>query len=180
MVRHAPSLSGLPSDRLEGWGDGNPEEQRQPPWAFTHQQQREVNNINRMTGIQRHNGVLKRAGFSLIDMLIAMAILAIITSFAYPAYQHYLTGTYLNQAAVDLQICALALERYYSEDFTYVDADSQAVCHLRSPTRGTPRYQINYESLSATGFVIQARPLNGDCGEDQCITLDQTGQQSFN
>ncbi len=119
-------------------------------------------------------------GFSLIDMLLAMAILAIITSFAYPAYQHYLADTYLSQATVDLQICGMALERYYSDDFTYTDADTKGICHTNSPTKGKPRYKLSYESLTATDFIIRARPVNGVCGEGDCIVLDQTGHQHFN
>ena len=64
--------------------------------------------------------VLSAGGFTLVELMIAVAIIAIISAIAIPSYQSYITDSYRNQAAADVKVCALAMERYFSEDFTYV------------------------------------------------------------
>ena len=55
------------------------------------------------------------SGFSLYEILFAVAITAILTAIALPAYQRYVKDARLKQAASALQHNAHALERFYAQ-----------------------------------------------------------------
>ena len=54
--------------------------------------------------------------------MIVVAIIGVVSSIAYPSYQGYLSDTYRAQAAADLKVCGMALERFYSNSFSYIGA----------------------------------------------------------
>lgn len=56
--------------------------------------------------------------------MIAVAIMAIISAIALPTYQNYIQSTYFNQAVLDAKACTLAVERFYTNNFTYVGSGS--------------------------------------------------------
>ena len=123
--------------------------------------------------------VLSAGGFTLVELMIAVAIIAIISAIAIPSYQSYITDSYRNQAAADVKVCALAMELYFSEDFTYVvdDGDYSSICNLTSPISGTGRYSLTV-SAAQTTFTIEAEPNSGTCA-DNCIRLTQDGSQTI-
>ena len=55
------------------------------------------------------------SGFSLYEILFAVAITAILAAIALPAYQRYVKDARLKQAASALQNNAHALERFYAQ-----------------------------------------------------------------
>ena len=65
---------------------------------------------------------MKQTGFSPIELMVVLAIIGIITVIAYPSYQSCTCDTFKAQAVADLRVCALSLDRYYSDDFTYLGA----------------------------------------------------------
>lgn len=121
---------------------------------------------------------MKTNGYTLIEIIIVVAIIGVVASIVYPSYQGYLSDTYRAQAAADVRACGMALERYYSNGFTYVGADTNTICTTNSPSEGVAQYVITYESLTATAFTIRATPVGDACSGNNCIELDQTGDQS--
>ena len=119
-------------------------------------------------------------GFSLVELMVTVAIIGVVAAIAYPSYQGYIQDTYAAQASSDLRGCAMALERYYSEGFTYVGADTNTICNTNSPTEGTAQYTISYETLTSTAFMIRATPVGGSCGSGDCIELNERGDQTSN
>jgi type IV pilus assembly protein PilE len=125
---------------------------------------------------------MKSKGFTLIELMVVVAIVGIIASITYPSYTGYISNTYQAQAVSDLKLCALALDRYYSNDFTYIDADDvdNPVCTLVSPgdaASGSEQYIITFVTLTSTNYVIKATPVGGSCG-GKCIQLAADGTQT--
>ncbi len=112
--------------------------------------------------------------------MVVVAIVGIVSAIAYPQYQGYLSDTWRAQAVADLKACSMALERYYSNGFTYTGADTNTICNTNSPTRGEVRYTISYELLTATTFTVRASPLGEACGAGNCFEIDQSGNQTLN
>ena len=123
---------------------------------------------------------MKNKGFSLVELMVVVAIIAIIAAVAYPSYQGYISDTYRAQAVADLKRCALALERFYSNGFTYVGGGGQ--CKLWSPSDGAfaqRQYTLSLQVLTQNNYTIDATPLSGTCpANDPCFRLQEDGTQS--
>lgn len=62
-------------------------------------------------------------GFTLIELMIVVVIIAILASIAIPSYRNHICKVERNQAKADLQAFAQAMERYYTtNNFSYVNA----------------------------------------------------------
>ena len=119
-------------------------------------------------------------GYSLIELMVVVAIIGIIATVAYPSYQSYTCDTYRGQAVADLKVCALALDRYYSNDFTYlgaaVDGTADSLCANASPDDGNTKFDISLSTLTANNYVLQAAPATGQtCGSGTTIQLAADG-----
>lgn len=112
-------------------------------------------------------------GFSLVELMIVVAILGVIAAIAVPSYQGYVEDTYRSQAVADMKVCALALERHYSNDFTYVGGDAD--CNANSPTEGQTQYTLSFPVLSTVDFEILATPVGEACSGDNCMRLARDG-----
>lgn len=61
-------------------------------------------------------------GFTLIELMIAVAIVAILASIAYPAYQDYVRRGYVPEATTGLAQGRIAMEQWFQDNRTYVGA----------------------------------------------------------
>lgn len=116
---------------------------------------------------------LKMGGFSLMELMIALAIAALLATVAVPSYQEYVKKTRRGVAQGDLMGLASALERYYVDNHTFVGADPAAVFSNKSPVDGNERYYTLTITATRRDFTAQAAPY-GLQADDQCGTLTLT------
>jgi type IV pilus assembly protein PilE len=119
----------------------------------------------------------KLAGFTLIEKMIVVVIIAVQAAIAIPNYQDYLARSRRAECQTVMVSLANALERRYSTTNTYLGGAE--INNFRCPADGGPaNYNLAFQagSLTATTFVIVATRAGAQSG-DQCgdLTLASTG-----
>ena len=116
-------------------------------------------------------------GYTLIEVMMVTAIVAIIMAIAIPAYETHVETTRRGDAQGAMVGLANALERYYVDNRTYAGADAGTIYAAKSPIDGSETYYV-LEIADATrrDYTIRAIP-KGPQSDDPCgtLTLDRSG-----
>ena len=128
------------------------------------------------TGRHRRN---KAGGFSLIELMIVVAILAIIVAVALPSYQNQIKKTRRATAKADLVELASFMQRFYSENYKFdQDKGGTAVSlpYNQSPKDGTSKSYTIALAKTAVSYTLTATPSGAQVG-DTCgnLTITHTG-----
>ena len=108
-------------------------------------------------------------GFTLIELMIVVAIIGILAALAYPSYTRYVMRAKRADAKQALLQVAQWMERGYTVNYKY--APSTTTLPLtQSPSQGAIAYAISLESSSDTAYSLQAVP-EGAQASDECATL---------
>jgi type IV pilus assembly protein PilE len=121
----------------------------------------------------------KHHGFTLIELMIVVALIGILASFGYPAYQDQMRKTRRADCQAVLMEAANALERYYTEQGAYTGATAGTHYPNRCPIDpGTLFYSVATTNLTATAFTLTATVQSAQA-KDTCknLTLTNTGQK---
>jgi len=126
---------------------------------------------------KRGQQLLPVAGFTLIEVVIVMAVVAILTAIAIPNYFQFIARGHRSEARATLTQAAQWMERWRTERGTYNGAALPATL-ARSPATGTQMYAITVATAGNTYTLTAAPqgPMTGDpCGD---FGLDNTGQRT--
>jgi type IV pilus assembly protein PilE len=63
---------------------------------------------------------LLQQGFSLIEVMVVVAIIGLLASIAVPGYQDYVRSGNAAEAPANLANCRVQAEQFYQDNFTYV------------------------------------------------------------
>jgi len=69
----------------------------------------------------------KSKGFTLVEVVIAIAIIGILAAIAVPAYSEYIKQTHLNTAAQKAAHLQMLLDDYWEDNGTYVSGNDAAL-----------------------------------------------------
>ncbi len=130
---------------------------------------------------------LKQGGFSLIELMIAVAILGVLLAIAIPFFLDYVKDSKRADGVSVLVEAAQFMERNYSNSGRYDQDATGAALVLPAGVSVAPRgggtayFNLSFVagSLSAGTFTLQAVPVNSMAG-DVCgtLTLTHTGVRS--
>lgn len=119
-------------------------------------------------------------GFSLIELLITLAIAAILTAVALPNYQAYMRHARRIEATATLLQAANWLERAATATGEYPQASADGSVALPSSLQQSANghYLVTWQTNTAQGFVLIAQP-QGEQARDACgwLSLDALGQR---
>lgn len=108
-------------------------------------------------------------GFTLLELMIVVAIVVILVTLAVNGYQSSVTKTRRSVAAACLVTRAQAVERFYTTAMTYVGAGATL------PSCGpevTDNYGFSNDSFAATTYTLRAIPDAEQLARDPgCATL---------
>lgn len=121
--------------------------------------------------------VRNAAGFSLIELMVAVAIIGILSSIALPAYQEYVLRTNRAKAQACMSEHAQFMERFYTTNMTYVGAAPVLGCRNEGGLNG--RYTISVTGVGARAYTITATAI-GSQTKDKCgnLGLNQLGAKT--
>ncbi len=121
----------------------------------------------------------KQLGFSLLELLIAMMIVAILVGISYPLYSQHMVKARRHQAKIELLKMASRLEEYYSQNGSYQGANLKKLGINKFLNHKT--YKLAIVKATNKHFLISATPLAEQAKQDaRCgqLLLDDIGHRS--
>jgi type IV pilus assembly protein PilE len=115
-----------------------------------------------------------------MELMVAMAIVGILAAIAIPSYNSYVRRTNRTDATRTMLQYSQALQRCYSQNFTYTPTTPCSVTAGTTTSAGG-YYSIQVTIPSSTTYTIKATPAGKPQTSDtqcQTFTVSSSGQQT--
>jgi type IV pilus assembly protein PilE len=129
------------------------------------------------------NGNRRGAGFTLVELMVALTVVAAIAAIAYPTYQDQMRKGRRAAAQAFLVDAASRQQQYLIDARTYAVGDGAiAALSLGIPPEVASYYTVSVEPAAATNpptYRLLATPIAGSSqAPDGNLTLDQDGAKT--
>ena len=111
---------------------------------------------------------VRASGFTLIELMISLVVIAILAGLALPSYQDYVMRSRIPSATATLAIQRVKLEQYYLDNKTYVGA---CAANTVAPLPSADDFVYSCPTLTATQFTVLA--TGGAKMKDFVYSIDQ-------
>lgn len=113
------------------------------------------------------------AGFTLIELMMTVAVAAILASVAIPVYRDYVMRSRIIDATSKLSDFRVRMEQYFMDNRTYADAGNCGVPN--PPDTGDAAFTIACAGASATGYTVTASGKGSKGMSDFAYTIVASG-----
>ena len=125
-------------------------------------------------------------GFTLIELMIVVAIVAILSAIAIPAYTSYVTRSKLTEAFSNLSSMSVAMQQYYQDNRSYVDVTSASspdpypCATANLPVGKYFSFTCTVSATTPTLFTLTATATDPalTAGRAMTYTIDQSGAKT--
>jgi len=137
-----------------------------------------------MSAASYTNKVRNSQGFTIIELMVVMAIIAVLTMIAIPAYQSFTDKAALKTAQSDLVSLSLNYENYYQRTLSYPSKDYPNVADLKAafsswnPASKSSQFSFSTTGGTTTTYTLVATASGGDISGCK-ISLSQDGTKSI-
>lgn len=119
------------------------------------------------------------AGFTLIEVMIVVAIVGILATVGYPAYTDYLRRGKVAEAVTTLAEARAKLEQYFLDNRTYVGADAANFpCNPTVLNAGKKNFTYACTNLGVGTYDLNATGLAAEGMTGFTYTLNQANVRS--
>ena len=120
----------------------------------------------------------KNAGFTLIEIMVVVVVVAILAAVAVPFYQDSVLRSRRAQVQTDLLALTQLAERFYTVNTSYADFVLPAGTDVSPTTGGTVYYDVDLVTDART-FTLTATPRDPQT-RDRCgtLTINHAGRRT--
>jgi type IV pilus assembly protein PilE len=119
----------------------------------------------------------RHKGFTLIELMIVVAIVGILSAIALPSYTQYIKRGDRASARAALMEAQNFMERFYTANDAYnVDKAGTAVAlpsSLQAVPANSPKYDLTVSASASNSYTLTATPRSTDVCDN--LTLTNTG-----
>lgn len=125
--------------------------------------------------MRRHTFLINRAlqykllftflGFTLLEIMVSLAIVGILSGIAYPLYTEYTEKVKVARACVDILNISATLSSYYTEQRKYPESLDEVGYNILLDPWGSPYQYLNIQTATGKGKMRKERfkvPINTD------------------